>query len=172
MRFGRRRFLGISLTLGLLTHARELLASVVKRGGPGDDSFSALAPYLDILIPADRWSPSATELAIDRRLIDRAAGNPGDRRLLAEGCQVLDLAARGLGAADFVSLPEASRERLVTRLAAATAGSPPRIFFETTRTDAVVHYYARPESWAELGYDGPPQPAGFPDHDRPPRGAR
>ncbi len=168
MRFGRRHFLGISLVLGLTTQARALLASVVKRGRPRDDRVRALAPYLDTLIPADRWSPGASQLAIDRRLVEKAAGTPDYRRLLTRGCQELDLAARKLGTADFASLPEASRERLVTLLAAAAPGSPPRIFFETTRSDAVVHYYAHPESWAALGYNGPPQPAGFPDHDQPP----
>jgi hypothetical protein len=30
-------------------------------------------------------------------------------------------------------------------------------------------FYAHPRAWPALEYPGPPQPVGFPDHDRPPR---
>ena len=166
----RRRFLGLSLILGLLAHARGRLAAVAKPA-LDDDPLKALAPYLDTLLPADE-SPAASALGVDRRLIDKAAGDAGYRRLLVDGCGWLDRAARRLGAADFAALPERRREALVALIADAAPGSAHRIFFETTRWDALFHYYARPESWAGLGYDGPPQPAGFPDHDRPPGSAR
>ncbi len=170
MRPNRRRFLGLTLAAGIIAHVRGLLASMVKPSAPGVPAFAALAPYLDTLIPADE-SPAASALGVDRRLIDKAAGDAGYRRLLAQGCRWLDRAARKLGAADFAALPEGGREAVVALFAAARRGSRPRIFFETTRSDAFFHYYARPESWAGLGYDGPPQPVGFPDHAAPPGGA-
>ncbi len=167
---GRRHFLGLSLILGLLAYARGLLGAVAKPA-LDDRPLKALAPFLDTLIPADE-SPAATALGVDRRLIDKAAGDASYRRLLAQGCRWLDRAARKLGAADFAALPDGGREAVVALFAAARRGSRPRIFFETTRSDAFFHYYAHSESWAGLGYDGPPQPAGFPDHAAPPGSTR
>ena len=171
MRPSRRRILGLALAAGLLTRARGLLAAAAGRR-TDDSHLRALAPYLDTLLPADRWSPSATGLAIDDRFKEKAARDPGYRRLLVHGCRMLDRVARRLGGSDFAALPESKREALVAFLEVTPPESAPRRFFETTRRDAFLHYYTRPESWAGLGYDGPPQPAGFPDHEAPPKALR
>jgi len=39
-------------------------------------------------------------------------------------------------------------------------------FYNTVNQTALEHYYSLPESWMQLGYDGPPQPAGFADYAR------
>ncbi|MDZ7810314.1 MAG: hypothetical protein U5L11_09370 [Arhodomonas sp.] len=44
----------------------------------------------------------------------------------------------------------------------------PRRFFEWSWTEAFTHLYAQPAVWEWLGYSGPPQPRGFPDHHGPP----
>lgn len=172
MRSNRRRFLGLTLAAAIFAQVRALLAAASGRPAGGDDRLKALAPYLDTLLPADRWSPSATGLGVDALLAAKAARDAGYRRLLVDGCGRLDRGARRLGGRDFAALPERRREALVTLIAMARPGSAQRIFFETTRSDAFVYYYARPESWAGLGYDGPPQPNGYPDHASPPGRAR
>ena len=53
-------------------------------------------------------------------------------------------------------------------MASAPRGAGPRMFFEMLRNYAVRLYYARPESWPSLGFDGPPQLDGFPDFDQSP----
>ncbi len=42
---GRRRILGLSLTVGLLTQACGVLASVVKRSAAGNDRLEVLARF-------------------------------------------------------------------------------------------------------------------------------
>ncbi len=160
-----------SLVVGAAARSRAFAAAVVRPSRSSAAPFGALAPFLDTLIPADQ-SPSATALAVDRRLLDRAAREPGYRRRLAAGCRRLDRVARRLGAADFAALDDRRREAVVAVFALARPGTPARVFFETTRSDAFFHYYAREEAWTGLGYDGPPQPAGFPDHANPPSRAR
>ena len=52
----------------------------------------------------------------------------------------------------------------------APSGSTPKRFFDHVRSAAFTEYYARPETWASLGYKGPPQPLGFMDFTQPPGG--
>ncbi len=152
----------------MLGLTRGVLAAILNRPAVRPDFSRVLAAFLDTLLPADRWSPSATQLGIGARLIEMVMKDPPRRRGMEQGFRWLDGAARRLGAQDFAALPEDRREALVALMAAAAPGSPQRSFFETTRSDAFFHYYAREEAWSGLGYDGPPQPAGFPDHAGPP----
>lgn len=169
MRASRRRILGLFLFAGAWLRARRLLASAIKPSAPDDDRLKALPSYLDTLIPADRWSPAATAISVDRRVVEKTRTDDAYRRLLTDGCRWLDDTARRFDGAEFAALTEARRETIVGYAAAAPAGSGPRAFFEATRRDAFLFYYVRPESRAALGFDGPPQPAGFPDHARPRR---
>jgi hypothetical protein len=130
-------------------------------------SVRALGPYLDTLLPEDA-TPSATQLGVDKAVIARARKNRRFARVIALGCAWLDKQATDLGAEEFAALDEAAREAVVTTAEQSPRRSLPRLFFTTTRRFAFSHYYAQPASWKGLGYSGPPQPIGFPDHARPP----
>ncbi len=41
-------------------------------------------------------------------------------------------------------------------------------FFDKIRRDVFYGYYSSPISWKVIGYYGPPQPIGYPDHFKPP----
>ena len=77
-------------------------------------------------------------------------------------------ARRALGGVNFVGLGKDQREALVSRAAQAERKTLPREFFEHVRRRAFRNYYGQPTTWLSLGYGGPPQPNGFPDHDKPP----
>jgi len=168
-RLHRRRLLIGTLLLGLATQARVALAAA----GAGSPAAAAatgtcLAALLDTLIPRDQ-SPGATDAGVHRVLLAKAARRAGYRGLLRAGCGWLDAQAPREGAAGFAALDAAARGRVVERAAAAAQGSLERRFFERVRDDAMFVYYAQPASWSSLGYRGPPQPVGFPDHAQPPQ---
>lgn len=127
-----------------------------------------LVRFVDTLLPAHGASPAASELGIATRLLDEAAGRPRYAQLIAAGCEWLDAAARAAGGVRFAALDEAAREIIVGTAAQQRAGDVARFFFHAHR-HALELFYSDPRAWPALDYSGPPQPAGFTDHDRPPR---
>ncbi len=127
----------------------------------------AFGPYLDTLLPADE-SPAATGLGLDTIILTGARRNPKLTRVIELGCAWLDHQAAQRGAVDFTGLDETGRIAIVTTAERSAGRSLPRVFFTATRNLAFREYYAQPAAWKGLGYNGPPQPAGFPGHDRAP----
>jgi len=166
----RRSFLLMSLTAGLLASSRRLLAALISSDEPASDPayWRCLEAWVDALLPADEYSPGAGELGIPASLADKTIRNPGYLKLVKSGCRWLDQQARDRGARDFAALDESKREIVVRSAEQSAPRSLPRMFFERTRDDTFLFYYARPESWVMLGYKGPPQPLGFMDYTRPP----
>jgi hypothetical protein len=163
----RRRFLLWAALLTPLIRAPGALATVIGPSRSPADPGETLRAYLDTLLPEDAM-PSATQVGVDRVMLAAAERAPGTRRMLHWGLWWLDREARHRGGDDFAGLGEDARTAIVARAEAAAAGSAPRVFFEATRTNALDIYYSRPESWPRLGFRGPPQPVGFPDHAEPP----
>ena len=128
-----------------------------------------LAAYLDTLIPDDDLGPGAVRLGVDKEFIAIAANNPPLRAFLDAGLAWLDEQAKWGGAQEFAALSEAGRETVVSLAAQAELGSLPRGFFENTRSLVFFRYYAHPQAWTAIGYDGPPQPEGFTDYTDPPK---
>ncbi|NNK32107.1 MAG: gluconate 2-dehydrogenase subunit 3 family protein [Xanthomonadales bacterium] len=128
----------------------------------------AFGPLLDTLIPKDE-SPSATELGVDRALLEEMQEQSVLREFTRLGCDWLEREAGRMGAASFADLPEEQRISVVAALESAPANSLQHRFFRRIRYRALFHYYGHPESWKSLGYDGPPQPIGFPSFRQPPR---
>ena len=163
----RRNLIHFLAGLAAWVPARLLLAA--PTGTPqGKDSLRALGPYLDTLLPAD-LTPSATGLGVDAAAVALAQANRSFERLLTLGCAWLDQQANELGVAEFSLLSEQPRVAIITIAEQSPAGSLPREFFTQTLGFAFHHYYAQPQSWRGLGYAGPPQPVGFPDHALPPK---
>ena len=166
MRIGRRSF-GF-WTLGLLLWAREAAAAPIGGGHRQVYPLTALAPYLDTLIPRDETG-SATDFGVHRTLVEQAHRNKRYMRLLRGGCKWLDFEARKMNAAGFADLDPISQEAIVAMAAEARDRSLPRVFYNYTREDGFRAYYAQPASWPGLGFRGPPQPDGYRDHAEAPR---
>ena len=153
-----------------IAFARGLRASPLipsQDSGREPGPLAALPAYLDTLIPA-HLGPSATALGVHERILEAARADPRYRKLLVAGCQWLDSQARGLSRVAFPELPQATRVAIVERAVNASPGSGEWVFYQKTRTDAFLHYYADERSWAGVGFAGAPQPAGHPDFAAPP----
>lgn len=127
-----------------------------------------LAAWVDTLLPADGAAPGALATGVAERIVVAAQANASYRELLVAGLAWANARAQRSGAASFEALPAAGRASVVAQAEAEPAGSTPRVFFQATLDDTHFHHWADPRSWAELGYPGPPQPAGFMDHAEPP----
>jgi hypothetical protein len=162
----RRRFLQALIWLVPLWSSRVNATGLIA---PAADPkpLSALPPFLDTLLPADT-TPSASQLEVDKAIEAVAKRQSPLAELLSLGCTWLDNQARQRGGENFATLEEATREQLVAQAEASPPGSLPATFFQVSLALAYRHYYARRESWIGLGFSGPPQPIGFPDHAQPP----
>ena len=154
-----------------LPAAGRLPAAPISGDGADVSAPSALASYLDTLIPPDE-TPSATEAGVDATLLRMAARDQGLNKLIVSGCGWLDAQARLLGQNGFVFLGVDQRESVVARAAVAERNQAERRFYETTRFTAMRLYYATAPSWKGLGIDASPQPRGYPGHDQAPRPRR
>ena len=167
----------------LLLHIPVVLAGpIAARGagaapiGPGSavvPDLAACAPtlirFLDTLLPAHGASPAASELGLAQHMLDAASRQLPYARLMYAGCAWLDEAARAGGSTRFADLDEAACEAIVTAAAQERSGGAMTQFFFYAHRHAMELFYAHPRAWPALEYPGPPQPVGFPDHDRPPR---
>lgn len=162
MSFTRRTFLQfLSLAL-LLRHPSWLFA----RQTPPDWE-NTLTVFLDTLMPADE-SPAASTLEVDHRLVQLAENDGGYRRMLQNGCQWLELAARREYRTGFTALTETQRIRIVELMEQTRSGTPAQVFFARVQYDLFEYYYSQPASWTGLGIDQPPQPAGYTGYADPP----
>lgn len=124
---------------------------------------------VDLLVPADEASPGAIDLGVDRDLVASTHTDAAFRRLILRGGAVLQERAIAHGAAAFADLAVATQATLLRQAEAAPRSHVERRLFERLRAETLERYYARPESWAALCYQGPPQPLGFMDYTRAPR---
>lgn len=122
-------------------------------------SMSALDVALDILIPADTQTPSASQLGIARVIADQADVDMLFRSWLIEGLKWFDQGAVG----SFIKRDAVSQTQLMQTLADSPIGSQTRIFFEQLRLRTMAAYYADPRSRVGLAIDRPPQPLGYLD---------
>lgn len=161
----RRGLLRLLISLSAFLPAPYLLAAISDRNQPG--VLPAFGPFLDTLLPED-VSPSATQLGVDTAILESAPKIRNLNRLIKLGCAWLDQQAGQQGVEGFAALNEAQRVKIVVVAEQSTDRSLPKIFFQTIRLQAFRHYYSNPASWSALAYAGPPQPVGFPGHDRAP----
>lgn len=128
-----------------------------------------LTAFIDTLLPAHGASPAASELGVARHMLAAASRQESYARLMRSGCAWLDAAARAAGGARFAALDEAAREAIVSAAEQDRSGGAITQFFFNAHRHAMELFYSHPRAWPALDYPGPPQPAGFLDHDRPPR---
>lgn len=153
---------GSGLAAGLYALFRPLDFQVPESGK------STFAVFLDTLIPADE-TPSASALELDAEILASVKPSSSFQRLITQGCAWLELQASEQYGVAFTVLEEPARVAIVQRAEASAKNSMENVFFRAVRDDVLNRYYARVEAWPALGYAGPPQPDGFPDHSRPPK---
>lgn len=162
MSLTRRAFLKLLAVASLLKYSPRLFAAPSLRGFE-----PTLAAFLDTLMPADE-TPSASDLNVDRSLLQKAEGDGDYRRLLLNGCLWLENTAHREYQTGFAALEERHRVSIVTLMEQDDAPAIARAFFRRLQNDLFEHYYSRPESWQGLGIDQPPQPRGYPGYSVPP----
>jgi hypothetical protein len=124
-----------------------------------DLEHAMIARIVDLLVPRDE-TPGALDLGVHDRTL---------AKMYAEALLDLDRESRAKHGADFLKLDAAQQEGLLQSRSDAPLSTLGGYFFALLRGDTMRFYYARPEAWPSLGFDGPPQPRGFLDYSEPPR---
>ena len=171
----RRYFLSLPISAGITSvlavpidsveKSEEVLAQIITAFR---QTFRA---FLDTLLPADEFTRSASALGVDTAIIEFAETNKPYKLLIRQGCEWLNAAAKyeGNRSGKFASLSAQNQIRILKVAESTGKGKAgPARFLSTVLAHANGIYYARPEVWLSLGYDGPPQPRGFTDHNKAP----
>ena len=118
---------------------------------------ATFAAFLDVLLPRDALSGSATDLRVDEQLWGLSDTEARFRRLIALGCQWLNTT----GGPPFTELTAEQQIAVVEWISHSDWGQVPRRFYELVRQTAVEVYYSDPAAWRGLSIDRPPQPLGY-----------
>lgn len=164
----RRRFLKLTLGAAALLAvgggAFKWLGSGYASLLSGDDhpvalttkEFAIVKSVVRALLPADGALPSGESLAIAQRIDEELWAASADTRSdLKAGLQVLEHATIMNGfSARFTSLEPERQRAYLTKL---LNGSNDTLRQVAGGLRQIVHifYYARPETWKPIGYDGP-----------------
>lgn len=167
-KISRRLFLKLSVGAGLLASSGYIFKTVLWPSAVTPEETKTLSSYVDTLIPPD-ITPAASQLNVPQMIISKSKSDRKYRRLIKKGCHWLDKQAGYFNADSFAMLNEQNREHIVKIASEGERDSLHGIFFERMRLDAFFCYYGIVESWKGLGYEGPPQPKGFPDYTLPPK---
>jgi hypothetical protein len=134
-----------------------------------------LEALCDCALPqADRPETQRVPIApwIDERLYNdegsgyRYAQMPGDQQAYRMGLQAFNETAQHLFGTAFINLQRAQRKEVLQQVA---DGSPPGetwerlsaiLFFQLFMSEVITNYYAHPQAWAEIGFNGPASPRG------------
>ena len=118
----------------------------------------AFAAFLDTLLPADDFGPSASALGVDREIMGFAPSGSPLYRLLALGTQWLD----GLDARAFADLPAATRQEVLGFMQQSDENEIPGRFFRIVRQYAMHLYHTHLRARVGLPLNPAPQPVGYP----------
>lgn len=165
----RRKLLtSIAVVTSLATS--HTFAAILKPAAP-TIHIPTLQSFLDVLIPRDS-TPSASDINLDQKLINKASGIANYHRLLVEGTQWLNAQSLKYWGLPFNELPADNKEKLVDAAFKAPVGTLPQVFMTWVRDDAMQLYYSDPRSWPGLAISHPPQPNGYPTAHHKPRDSR
>jgi hypothetical protein len=167
MRLNRRNWLKLLVSgslvgaVGAVAVSRRLR---IKLQAITESERRTFTRIVDLLIPSD-GAPGAIDLGVHLAVLGKVESNRWDSQLVAEAFLWLDRQSGGEG---FLGLDEARQIALLTRMEAEPQRSVPARAFRLLRTETMTRYYAMPETWPSLGFNGTPQPAGFMDYAEPP----
>lgn len=161
---------GLALGFGSMAAGAVAQEGVASQDGLDPAIRRTFERYLDTLIPDEEGGPGTVTAGVGETLTAAAEAVPQARKLIVEGCRWLDGEAEKAGARSFAELGEEDRNTIVGRAAQSAPQSAPRRFFDQMREITFFLYYGSDAGWQAIGYDGPPQPIGFPDYAEPPEG--
>jgi hypothetical protein len=153
----QRRQILQSVGVFFAAHSLNINAETLSQGAPTSVEKSTLAAFVDVLIPRDRFTGSATDLQVDAQLWSLAESSEKLRQLLAAGCEWLNQT----GGPPFAELRYKQQYKLVAWMAESDWNNVPRLFYEIVRSSAMRFYFAQPAAWEGLAIDRPPQPQGY-----------
>lgn len=134
------------------------VSATVATAAPSQLEQTTFAAFLDILLPRDSLSGSATDLQVDQVLWKLAEDDARFRRLIGLGCQWLNTT----GGPPFAELDIEQQIIVVEWMSHADWNDVPRRFYELVRQTAVEAYYSNPTTWRGMSIEKPPQPLGYP----------
>ena len=126
-----------------------------------------MSAVLDTLIPRD-ITPSATDLGVDKAILQGPGAQIAYRGKTVAGLLWCDEQARAMFGRGFVELGTIDRDAVLQAALVVPANSMPQLFVLSLRDAAFLHYYAHPDAWKGLAYEGPPQPQGYPSYHKVP----
>lgn len=133
------------------------VSPAVAAAQPSPLEKTTFAAFLDVLLPRDDVTGSATDLRVDEQLWGLAEKDVRFRRLIGLGCQWLN----ATGGPPFANLSAEQQIAVVEWMSHSEWNHIPRRFYELARQTAVEVYYSNPASWRGLPIDRPPQPLGY-----------
>jgi hypothetical protein len=133
------------------------VSSALAGSEPSTRERATFAAFLDVLLPRDALSGSATDLRVDEQLWELSAAEARYRRLIELGCQWLNMT----GGPPFAELVAEQQVALVEWMSGSDWNQIPRRFYELVRQTAVEVYYSDPAAWRGLSLERPPQPLGY-----------
>lgn len=166
----RRTFIRYVIGAALLAASGSLLKSIFFPSRISKHEARSLRAYIDTLVPSDSISRGAVELGVTEKILASARTDKKLRRLIKSGAGWLNRRAWLRRKGSFSSLEPGARNEVVSLSASARRGAAERVFYDRIRLEVFHHYYAMPETWAVAGYEGPPQPKGYPEYHSPYKG--
>lgn len=151
----RRRLLKV-IGVFFLTHPFKASLAAGETHSRGEKK--TFAAFLDVLLPRDEFSGSATDLHVDEELWLLSDSDPRFRRLIELGCQWLSMT----GGPPFAELTVEQKIALMDWMTKSDINQIPRRFYELVRMTAIEMYYSKPATWRGLSIETPPQPIGYP----------
>lgn len=151
----RRRLLQVvgAFFLGQAFDVSPALAAAA----PSPSERATFAAFLDVLLPRDALTGSATDLRVDEQLWLLSDSEARFRRLVVLGCQWLNMT----GGPPFTELAAGQQIAVVEWMSHSDWNEVPRRFYELVRQTAVEVYYSDPAAWRGLSIEHPPQPLGY-----------
>lgn len=151
----RRRLLKI---VGVFFLGRAFdISPALAKAAPSPSERATFAAFLDVLLPRDALSGSATDLRVDEQLWMLAHSDARFHRLIELGCQWLNMT----GGPPFTDLAAEQQIAIVEWMSNSDWDQVPRRFYELVRQTAVEVYYSNPATWRGMSIEHPPQPLGY-----------
>lgn len=119
---------------------------------------ATLKALVDVIIPRDDQSPSASDLGVHLEIQDALAGQPDLTKLVGMGLNWLDNVAPEA----FADLSADQQAEVIAFAANADFNSGPGRFYYVARLFAIQFYYEKAEAIPGLPLNGAPQPNGYP----------
>lgn len=154
----QRRQLLKALGVFFASYSVDANAESLSLEMPTASEQETLSAFLDVLIPRDQQTGSATDLQVDKQIWSVAESSQDFRRLIVSGCDWLN----ETGGPPFHQLDDEQQYSVVAWMSESDWQYTPRRFYDLLRSTALSLYYSQSAAWEGLPIKRPPQPEGYP----------